>query len=80
MRAAARTLTLAFSLGLVLACPAKGPSEVTTPEPTESDAPQRPHVGDRAPAISLATLSGSRVTLPQSDADRAAILIFGSFS
>lgn len=39
-----------------------------------------PQVGDPAPPIALATLAGEQVTLPGSAADRAAILIFGSFS
>ncbi len=82
-----RSLTLGFStrpgrlgltLGLALACSTAEPS--VTPGPTESEAPERPHVGDRAPAISLAMLAGPRVELPQSNADRAAVVIFGSFS
>jgi hypothetical protein len=41
---------------------------------------RKPFVGDPAPPLSLETLAGSRVSLPGSNADRAAVLIFGSFS
>ena len=37
-------------------------------------------VGAAAPTISLPALDGSTVVLPGSDPDRAAVLIFGSFS
>jgi hypothetical protein len=37
-------------------------------------------VGDPAPPLSLDSLAGPRVSLPQSNADRAAVLIFGSYS
>lgn len=54
------------------------------PEPAKQKRPsfdqRRPFVGDPAPPLSLDTLAGSHVSLPGSNADRAAVLIFGSFS
>jgi hypothetical protein len=84
MRLPPRSLALVLGLGLSLACSSgeRGtqPAEPEAPSEEPSFDELRPHVGDPAPAISLATLDGSRVSLPMSDADRAAILIFGSFS
>lgn len=87
MRASPLTLVLGF--GLSLACSSADRS--TQSQPTEAQTEQapdehpsfdqlRPHVGDPAPALSLETLAGSRVSLPMAKADRAAVLIFGSFS
>lgn len=77
-------------LGLVLSSACSSAEHRTDatpaePEPAVGDehpsfAELRPHVGERAPVISLETLDGARVSLPMSDADRAAVLIFGSFS
>lgn len=88
MRPPVRSLTLLLGLVLPSACSsAEHRSEAAPVEPAPdvgdehlSFAELRPHVGERAPVISLATLDGTRVTLPMSDADRAAVLIFGSFS
>lgn len=53
----------------------------SAPEPKRPSFDQRaPIVGDPAPPLSLETLAGERVSLPGSNADRAAVLIFGSFS
>jgi hypothetical protein len=85
---------LSVSLGLSLACssadreptPTEGKPAASTSEPPAKPAKQpgfdqrAPLIGDPAPPISLTTLTGSRVSLPMSNADRAAVLIFGSFS
>ena len=85
----------ALPFALSLACssadrqPAPNQDEATArAEPTELvDKPKRlpfdqrrPFIGDPAPPLSLDTLAGTRVSLPGSNADRAAVLIFGSFS
>jgi hypothetical protein len=85
MRPPIRSLTLVLGLVVSACSSAEHATEAAPPEPEvggehSSFAELRPHVGDRAPAISLETLAGSRVSLPMSDADRAAVLIFGSFS
>jgi hypothetical protein len=75
-----RVRPLTLVLACMLACSrTEGPSE-KPPDEEPSFAAMQPCVGDPAPPLSLETLSGGRVTLPMSDADRAAILIFGSFS
>lgn len=90
-----RALSLC-AFALVLACSSAerdAPSQetaVSAPAPTPAEAPapakrpsfdqRAPLVGDPAPPLSLDTLAGERVSLPMSNADRAAVLIFGSFS
>jgi hypothetical protein len=77
-----------LGLGLALGCalaskPENAPEQAATqaePQKRPSFDQRSPRVGDPAPPLSLDTLAGERVTLPMSDADRAAILIFGSFS
>jgi hypothetical protein len=85
LRQTARSLTLSLCLGLTLACSSTERSTADVAAPTDahaqpSFAEQRPHVGDPAPTISLTSLAGERVSLPMFAADRAAVLIFGSFS
>ncbi|HLT36295.1 MAG TPA: hypothetical protein VK034_08415 [Enhygromyxa sp.] len=68
-------------------CSAWGPAEAEVAVPKIEPPARRPSfdqrapsVGDSAPPIALATLTGDQVALPMSGADRAAVLIFGSFS
>lgn len=74
----------AFSLTLMVSLACSSVDRGPTPNPTAAAAPDAdphwPEVGEPAPPLTLTTLSGSRVSLPESDADRAAVLIFGSFS
>jgi hypothetical protein len=90
----ASVLCVVFGLSLACSSAEREPTPRSTANQTEPETSERPAkppkqpsfdqrapmVGDPAPAISLATLAGSRVTLPMSNADRAAVLIFGSFS
>jgi hypothetical protein len=86
---AASLCALPFAFALACSSGSQPPEQATTQaEPTSSDSPEkrpsfdqrRPFVGDPAPPLSLETLAGGRVSLPGSNADRAAVLIFGSFS
>lgn len=75
----ARSLGLVLGFALALGCSTAEPTTQPAGEDPSFDQ-LRPHVGDPAPQLSLESLGGTRVSLPMSKQDRAAVLIFGSFS